>query len=65
VPDRHHPARCDAVALTKPVYGNRSSVRVLDRRRRSIGGVMDIVAIALAVLAFVALYGLIELVDRV
>jgi hypothetical protein len=37
---------------------------VLDRRRSSIEG-MDIVAVALALLAFIALYGLIELVDRV
>jgi len=31
---------------------------------RSIGG-MDLIAVALALVAFIALYGLIELVDRI
>jgi hypothetical protein len=37
---------------------------VLDRGRSSIAG-MDFVAVALALAAFIALFGLIELVDRV
>ena len=59
-PRRRLPLR----GLTKSVYGGARSVRALDRPRSSISG-MDIVAVALALLAFIALYGLIELVDRI
>src|SRR3954468_16833731 len=51
-------------ALTRSVYADGVSVCVLDRRGSSIGG-MDLLAVALAVLAFAVLYGLIELVDRI
>jgi hypothetical protein len=52
------------VPFTKSVYGDRGPVRGLHGRGSTIGG-MDIVAVALALLAFLALYGLIELVDRI
>jgi hypothetical protein len=51
-------------AFTKSVYRGRGSVCALHSARSKISG-MDLVAVALAVLAFVALYGLIEFVDRI
>lgn len=48
----------------KSVCGRTRSESVLDGPRSTIGS-MDIVAVALALLAFLAFYGLIELVDRV
>src|SRR5690349_5605410 len=50
--------------FTGSVYAVARSVCGLDGRGRNIDG-MDLIAVALAVLAFAALYGLIELVDRV
>jgi hypothetical protein len=50
--------------FTGSVYAVELSVCGLDGPGRSISG-MDLIAVALAVLAFAALYGLIELVDRV
>jgi hypothetical protein len=46
------------------VWRDSASVRVLDRTGSTIQA-MDLVAVALALVAFIALYGLIELVDRV
>ena len=37
---------------------------MLHARGRSMDG-MDLIAVALAIVAFIALYGLIELVDRI
>jgi hypothetical protein len=48
----------------KSVCADRGSESVLHGLRPNIIR-MDIVAVALALLAFLALYGLIELVDRV
>jgi hypothetical protein len=50
--------------FTRSVCGDRASVRVLDGPGPTIAA-MDLVAVALAIAAFIALYGLIELVDRV
>jgi hypothetical protein len=51
-------------AFTTSVCRERRSARVLDGRGSSMR-CMDIVAVALALLAFLALYGLIALVDRI
>jgi hypothetical protein len=52
------------IGFTKSVWSGRASVWALHGRGRSIFG-MDLIAVALALLAFLALYGLIELVDRI
>jgi hypothetical protein len=52
------------VPLTKSVWIDRASVRTLHARAARVKG-MDLVAVAVALLAFIALYALIELVDRV
>jgi hypothetical protein len=53
-----------AVVFTKSVYGRRVSSRRLNDGRPSIS-VMDIVAIALALVSFLLLLALIEGIDRV
>ena len=50
--------------FTKSVYRHLDSVRDLHDRGSSIR-FMDLVAVALALVAFIALYGLIALVDRI
>ena len=50
--------------LTESVRPYRGSVRALHARGRTMR-IMDLLAVALAVVAFIALYGLIELVDRI
>jgi hypothetical protein len=50
--------------FTTSVYGRRRPVRGLHAHGRSING-MDLIAVALALLAFIALYGLIALVDHI
>jgi hypothetical protein len=56
--------KCVISAFTGSVCRDRGPVRLLDACGSSIGG-MDIVAVALALAAFIALYGLIALVDRI
>jgi hypothetical protein len=55
---------CVIFAFTKSIYGGRRSVWGLHARGSSIR-CMDLVSVALALVAFIALYGLIELVDRI
>jgi hypothetical protein len=52
------------VSLTGSVWADRASVRTLHARAARVKA-MDLVAVALALAAFIALYGLIELVDRI
>jgi len=55
---------CVILVFTKSIYGGRRSVWGLDAAGTSIRS-MDLVSVALALVAFIALYGLIELVDRI
>ena len=59
-----HPGGVAPVALTRSVCRGRPSVGALDARGTSLPG-MDFVAVALALVAFIAFYGLIALVDRI